>query len=54
VKFDEAKINDVIDGIKSLIKLEDPVGKTILSTELDDGLELYKVTMPDRCNRHYF
>ncbi len=46
LKFDEAKINDVIDGIKSLIKLEDPVGKTILSTELDDGLELYKVTCP--------
>jgi glutamate-5-semialdehyde dehydrogenase len=46
LKFDEAKINDVIDGIKSLIKLEDPVGKTILSIELDDGLELYKVTCP--------
>lgn len=46
LKFDEAKINDVIDGIKSLIKLEDPVGRTILSTELDDGLELYKVTCP--------
>ena len=46
LKFDEAKIADAIDGISSLIKLEDPVGKTLLSTELDDGLELYKVTCP--------
>ncbi|MFA7467145.1 MAG: glutamate-5-semialdehyde dehydrogenase [Desulfotomaculaceae bacterium] len=46
LKFDEAKIQDVVDGIHSLIELEDPVGKTLLSTELDDGLELYKVTCP--------
>ncbi len=46
LKFDEAKIADVVDGIYSLIKLEDPVGKTLLSTELDEGLELYKVTCP--------
>lgn len=46
LKFDEAKIKDVVDGIYSLIELEDPVGKTLLSTELDDGLELYKVTCP--------
>lgn len=46
LKFDEVKIADVVDGIHSLINLEDPVGKTLLSTELDDGLELYKVTCP--------
>jgi len=46
LKFDESKIADVIDGIKGLVKLEDPVGRTILSTELDEGLELYKVTCP--------
>lgn len=46
LKFDETKIADVVDGIYELIKLEDPVGKTLLSTELDDGLELYKVTCP--------
>ncbi|HEY5585194.1 MAG TPA: glutamate-5-semialdehyde dehydrogenase [Ruminiclostridium sp.] len=46
LKFDEAKIKDVALGIKSLIDLEDPVGKTLLSTMLDDGLELYKVTCP--------
>ncbi len=46
LKFDAAKIQDVVDGIHSLIELEDPVGKTLLATELDDGLELYKVTCP--------
>jgi glutamate-5-semialdehyde dehydrogenase len=46
LKFDEVKIADVIDGINSLVKFEDPIGKTLLSTELDDGLELYKVTCP--------
>ncbi len=46
LKFDESKLNDVVSGIRDLVRLEDPVGKTLLSTELDDGLELYKVTCP--------
>ena len=46
LKFDENKIADVCAGIDSLIKLDDPVGKTIAATELDDGLELYKVSCP--------
>lgn len=46
LKFDNSKINDVIDGIKSLIDLEEPVGKTLKATELDEGLDLYQVTCP--------
>lgn len=46
LKFDRKKINDVIDGIHSLVKLEDPLGKTLMSTELDKDLELYKITCP--------
>jgi len=46
LKFDEDKIADVCAGIESLIKLDDPVGKTITATELDKGLELYKVSCP--------
>lgn len=46
LKFDEAKINDVIDGIRSLIELPDPVGRTIAAIEMDKGLELYKVSCP--------
>ncbi len=46
LKFDESKINAVVEGIESLIKLDDPVGKTITATELDKGLTLYKVSCP--------
>ena len=40
LKFDNAKIRDTVDGIESLVKLPDPVGRTLLSTELDKGLDL--------------
>jgi len=46
LKFDEAKIADACTGIQSLIELEEPVGKTLTATELDKGLELYKVSCP--------
>ena len=46
LKFDEKKLHDVIEGIESLIKLPDPIGATLSSTELDKGLELYKVSCP--------
>lgn len=46
LKFDESKITDVVAGIRSLIKLEDPVGKTLLATELDQSLKLFRVTCP--------
>jgi len=46
LKFDEGKIADVCAGIDSLIKLDDPVGKKMTATELDKGLELYKVSCP--------
>jgi len=46
LKFNETKIADVVAGIESLIELDDPVGKTISAAELDEGLELYKVSCP--------
>jgi len=46
LKFSESKINDVIDGMDSLIQLPEPVGKTQAATELDEGLELYRVSCP--------
>ncbi len=46
LKFDQTKIDGVCDGIESLIGIEDPVGETLSTTELDAGLELYKVTCP--------
>ena len=44
--FDEDTINSVIEGIHSLVDLADPLGATRLATELDQGLDLYRVTCP--------
>ncbi|AQQ10087.1 Gamma-glutamyl phosphate reductase [Sedimentisphaera cyanobacteriorum] len=46
LKFDSDKIAGVCRGLRSLAGLEDPVGKTLASTELDIGLELYKTACP--------
>jgi len=42
----DSKIDEMIHGIKDVIKLEDPVGKTLSSIELDGGLELYQISSP--------
>lgn len=46
LKFDEHKLSDVTNGIDELIKLPDPVGKTELARQLDEGLNLYRVSCP--------
>lgn len=46
LKFDEKKVQDVNEGIKSLIGLEDPVGKIQLQTELDEDLVLTRIACP--------
>ncbi len=46
LKFDEQKLNQVIEGIRSLILLEDPVGRSFMARELEPGLELYRVSCP--------
>jgi len=46
LKFDEGKLADVCAGIHSLIKLPDPAGRTLCAIELDEGLELYRVSCP--------
>jgi glutamate-5-semialdehyde dehydrogenase len=44
--FGRNKIKEAVDGLKSLITLENPVGRTLSALELDQGLELYKVSCP--------
>lgn len=44
--FDSAKIAAAVEGIRSLVSLPDPVGRTLLGTEMDEGLDLYRVTCP--------
>lgn len=46
LKFDEKKLKDVSDGLDELVKLGDPVGKCQMSRQLDEGLNLYRVSCP--------
>ncbi len=46
LRFDSRKIAEARAGLQSLIALDDPVGQTLDARELDDGLELYRVTCP--------
>ncbi|MCK5626457.1 MAG: glutamate-5-semialdehyde dehydrogenase [Candidatus Bathyarchaeia archaeon] len=44
LKLNDSKIDDIIKGLQSLADLDDPVGKTLFSIEMDQGLELFKVS----------
>jgi glutamate-5-semialdehyde dehydrogenase len=46
LKLDEAKLADIVTGVKQVAALEDPVGQITLATELDEGLRLYRVNCP--------
>lgn len=44
--FGEEKLAQVRAGLKSLIALPDPIGATLMSTEITPGLKLYRVSCP--------
>jgi glutamate-5-semialdehyde dehydrogenase len=44
--MDEPKLRDVIAGIQQIAAMDDPVGRVIEETELDEGLTLRKVKTP--------
>ena len=46
LKFDEGKLKAVIEGIHQLVRLPDPVGRTLLKREMDEGLVLEKISCP--------
>ncbi len=46
LKLNEAKLAALADGLRALARLPDPLGRTLLSTELSPGLDLYRVTCP--------
>lgn len=46
LRFDRHKLDDVCAGIDGLVDLPDPVGRTTLRRELDEGLLLERVTCP--------
>lgn len=46
LKLDENKMRDMIQGVRDIAKLDDPVGKILFKRELDEGLVLSKVSCP--------
>jgi len=46
LKLDAIKLAEISRMVESVASLEDPVGKVLLSIEMDEGLRLYKVTVP--------
>ena len=46
LRVDGKKVQEMADMVRSVAKLEDPVGKMISETELDDGLILKKISVP--------
>jgi len=46
LKLDENKMRDMIQGVRDIAKLDDPVGKILLKRELDTDLVLEKVSCP--------
>ncbi|MDD3398388.1 MAG: glutamate-5-semialdehyde dehydrogenase [Candidatus Methanomethylophilaceae archaeon] len=46
LKVDDGKIDGMIAGIRDVMSLPDPVGRTLDALELDSGLMLYQVSCP--------
>ncbi len=46
LKLSDHKLREVAKMVRSVTRLEDPVGRTLYAMELDRGLELYKVSCP--------
>lgn len=46
LKLSDHKLRNVIEMVRSVARLENPVGRTLYAMELDHGLELYKVSCP--------
>ena len=46
LKFGPDKLKQVCDGLHSLVLLADPIGATTISTQITEGLNLYRVICP--------
>jgi len=46
LKLNENKVTEMAAGVRSVVQLPDPVGRTLAALELDAGLELTQVTCP--------
>ncbi|MGM0399661.1 MAG: glutamate-5-semialdehyde dehydrogenase, partial [Halobacteriota archaeon] len=46
LKLDDEKIDTIAEMVRSVAAQDDPLGETLEARRLDDGLELYKVSVP--------
>ncbi len=46
LKLDSAKVSGIADMVRGVAEQDDPVGETLAARELDEGLTLYKVSVP--------
>ncbi|MCO8267022.1 glutamate-5-semialdehyde dehydrogenase [Haloferax sp. AB510] len=46
LKLDEAKLDDIAGMVESVAEQDDPLGETLAARELDEDLELYKLSVP--------
>jgi glutamate-5-semialdehyde dehydrogenase len=46
LKLDAAKLDDVAEMVESVAEQADPLGRTLAARELDEDLELYRVSVP--------
>lgn len=46
LKLTRDKLEAVIRGVEEMVELPDPVGQVLSATELDEGLNLYKISCP--------
>ncbi|OYR38273.1 glutamate-5-semialdehyde dehydrogenase [Halorubrum sp. Hd13] len=46
LKLDAAKLDDIAGMVESVAEQTDPLGRTLAARELDEGLELYRVSVP--------
>src|ERR1700742_1193275 len=46
LKLDQAKLRDIVDGVRQVVLLDDPVGEVTYAMELDARLRLFRVSCP--------
>ena len=46
LKLNSAKLDSIADMVESVAEQSDPLGETLSARELDEGLELYRVSVP--------
>ncbi|MCA9507418.1 MAG: glutamate-5-semialdehyde dehydrogenase, partial [Myxococcales bacterium] len=46
LRLDDKRIDSMIEGVRTVAELSDPIGKLITSKKLDNGLELKKIRVP--------